>query len=198
MDRCREPSSNAGVGSRDNWQGPQLMPPDLRVRASFAAAMDEFRAEGRGVADDPSEIGRYLRHRHEAWLSDVAFQAFIDEERALCLEETPRPVGYVPSTELWWVEDETFLGRIGIRHRLTPALLEIGGHIGYDVRPSARRRGHATAMLREALIVARALGIRSALVTCSVDNVGSRMVIKRNAGVLEDQRGEKLRFWVPT
>src|SRR4029079_8211785 len=133
-----------------------------------------------------------------AWLSDVAFQAFIDEERALCLEETPRPVGYVPSTELWWVEDETFLGRVGIRHRLTPALLEIGGHIGYDVRPSARRRGHATAMLREALIVARGLAIERGLGTCSVDNVGSRTVIERNGGVLEDVRAVKLRFWVPT
>ena len=74
----------------------------------------------------------------------------------------------------------------------------MGGHIGYDVRPSARRRGHATAMLRGALIVARGLGIESALVTCSVDNVGSRTVIERNGGVLEDERAGKLRFWVPT
>jgi predicted acetyltransferase len=74
----------------------------------------------------------------------------------------------------------------------------MGGHIGYDVRPSARRRGYATAMLRDALIVARRLGIESALVTCSVDNVGSRTVIERNGGVLEDERSGKLRFWLPT
>ena len=70
--------------------------------------------------------------------------------------------------------------------------------IGYDVRPSARRRGHATGMLRDALIVARGLGIESALVTCMVDNVGFRTVIERNGGVLEDERAGKLRFWVPT
>ena len=160
--------------------------------------MDEFRAEGRGVADDHSEIGRYLRDRDDGWSSDEAFRAFTEEVRAQRLEQTPRPVGYVPSTELWWVDHDAFLGRVGIRHRLTPALLEVGGHIGYDVRPSARRRGHATAMLREALTVARELGIESALVTCNVDNVGSRTVIERNAGVLEDERGGKLRFWVPT
>jgi predicted acetyltransferase len=96
------------------------------------------------------------------------------------------------------VEGDEFLGRTSIRHRLTPALLEIGGHVGYDVRPSARRRGHATAMLQAALVVARDLGIDPALVTCDVDNVGSRTVIERNGGVLEDQRSGKLRFWVPT
>jgi predicted acetyltransferase len=74
----------------------------------------------------------------------------------------------------------------------------MGGHIGYDVRPSARRRGHATAMLRAALPVARGLGIESALVTCDEDNVASRKVIEANGGVFEDQRGDKLRFWIPT
>ena len=160
--------------------------------------MDEFRAEGRGVADDHSVIGHYLRDWHEAWSRDDAFRAFVEEIRAQRLEETPRPPGFVPVTERWWVEGDEFLGRVGIRHRLTPALLETGGHIGYDVRPSARRRGHATVMLREGLIVARRLGIERALVTCDIDNVGSRAVIERNGGVLEDERTGKLRFWVPT
>jgi predicted acetyltransferase len=53
-------------------------------------------------------------------------------------------------------------------------------------------------MLREPLIVARGLGIDRALVTCNVDNVGSRKVIERNGGVLEDERAGKLRFWMPT
>jgi predicted acetyltransferase len=74
----------------------------------------------------------------------------------------------------------------------------MGGHIGYDVRPSARRRGHATEMLRQALRVANELGIDPALITCDVDNVGSRTVIERNGGVLEDERNGKLRFWAPT
>src|SRR4249920_1243277 len=84
-------------GSRDNWPMPQLVPPDPRLRASFAGAMDEFRAEGRGVAGDQSEIGHYLRDRQDAWSSDEAFQAFAEEIRALRLEETPRPDGYVPA-----------------------------------------------------------------------------------------------------
>ena len=177
---------------------PELIPPDVRIRRSFERAMDEFRAEGRGSEDDRSVIGRYLRGPGAYRMSEAQFSAFVDEVRADRIEETPRPEGFVPATELWWVEGNEFLGRVSVRHRLTPMLLEIGGHIGYDVRPSARRRGHATAMLRQALSVANGLGIDPALVTCNVDNVGSRTVIERNGGVLEDQRAGKLRFWLST
>ncbi len=160
--------------------------------------MDEFGAEGRGGPDDHSVIGHYVRDRPGAWASDESFSVFTAEIRAQSFEETPRPAGFVPSTELWWTDGKAFLGRVGIRHRLTPNLRETGGHIGYDVRPSARRRGHATAMLRQALIVAQGLGIERALITCDVDNVASRAVIERNGGVLEDERSGKLRFWVST
>ena len=199
---CPGWSIEVGIGTTTStpsaWLLADLVPPDQRVRRSFAAALDEFRAEGRGSADDNSVIGRYLRDQPNGWSSDEAFRAFAEEVRAERLEATPRPAGFVPDTELWWVEGDEFLGRVGIRHRLTPALLEMGGHIGYDVRPSARRRGHATEMLRKALLVAHDLGIDPALVTCDVDNVGSRAVIERNGGVLEDVRAGKLRFWVPT
>jgi predicted acetyltransferase len=89
-------------------------------------------------------------------------------------------------------------GRLDIRHRLTPSLTEVGGHIGYDLRPSARRRGHSTTMLCEGLAVARTLGIELALLTCDHDNIASRRVIESAGGMLENQRGDKLRFWVPT
>jgi predicted acetyltransferase len=79
---------------------------------------------------------------------------------------------------------------------LTPWLRDYGGHVGYDVRPSARRRGHATAMLRRALPWCRDLGIDPVLVTCDVDNVASRRVIEKAGGQFEDRRDGKLRFWV--
>lgn len=76
--------------------------------------------------------------------------------------------------------------------------MEVGGHIGYDVRPTARRRGHATAMLRAALPIARRIGIETVLVTCDLTNTASRKVIESCGGRFEDERGGKLRFWVPT
>jgi predicted acetyltransferase len=177
---------------------PQLEPPTVRVHRSFLAAMAEFRAERRGAADDHTMIGADLRSHHPGWQHPAAFADYVAALRADELPDTPRPAGYVPCTTLWWLAEDEYLGRLAIRHRLTPALLEAGGHIGYDVRPAARRRGYATAMLRAALPLAAALGIDPALVTCDSDNVASRRVIERNGGALEDERAGKLRFWVPT
>lgn len=177
---------------------PELIPPDTRVHASFLAAMAEFQAEGRGAPDDDSMIGREIREYASQWAAPAEFARYVRELRDDALEESPRPDGHVPATTLWWASGNEYLGRIAIRHRLTPWLRDIGGHIGYDIRPSARRRGHATAMLAAALPTARGLGIDPALVTCDEDNIASRKVIEANGGALEDKRGDKLRFWVPT
>lgn len=177
---------------------PELSLPTVDVYRSFVAAMAEFRAEGRGGPYDHTGIGSELREFEHRWAVPEGFAAYVEWLRAQALEESPRPAGYVPSTALWWIDGDDYLGRLAIRHRLTDDLREVGGHIGYDMRPSGRRRGHATAMLRAALPMARDLGIQSALLTCDVDNVASRKVIESNGGVLEDQRGKKLRFWVPT
>jgi predicted acetyltransferase len=187
------------VASGTNGAMAELSLPTARVRCSFLAAMDEFCAEGRGGAEDHTMIGDEIREFGRAWSATPdGFTSYVRWLLAQTREDSPRPNGYVPSTTMWWVDESDFLGRIAVRHRLTPGLFEVGGHIGYDVRPTARRRGHATAMLRAALPVARDLGITSALLTCDVDNIASRTVIERNGGVLEDQRGDKLRFWVPT
>ncbi|MPZ85423.1 MAG: hypothetical protein GEV28_35570 [Actinophytocola sp.] len=60
-----------------------------------------------------------------------------------------------------------------------------GGHIGYGVLPAHRRRGHATGILRQSLVVTRAMGIDPALVTCDEDTVASRRAIDACGGRLE-------------
>ncbi len=80
-------------------------------------------------------------------------------------------------------------GAADSRHqRPAPPLTEVGGHIGYAVRPSARRQGIGTALLGLTLIEARKLGLVRVLVTCDVSNLGSARIIQRNGGVLEDER----------
>jgi predicted acetyltransferase len=140
------------------------------------------------------EVSRYASR----WADPAVFSEYVGWLCAQAQEDSPRPAGFVPSTTLWWVSDNEYLGRIAIRHRLTPRLRDYGGHIGYDIRPSARRHGHATAMLAAALPAAHALGIDPALITCDEDNIASRKIIETNGGTLEDQRGVKLRFWLPT
>lgn len=109
--------------------------------------------------------------------------------------------GRVPATMLFAVVDDEIVGRVHIRHELTPALLEEGGHVGYGVRPAHRRRGYATQMLRQGLEVVRALGVEEALVTCDDDNPGSIGTIENCGGVLEDKRPREegkltRRYWI--
>jgi predicted acetyltransferase len=177
---------------------PEFAQPATRVHASFVKAMAELQAEGRGDPGDDSMVGREMRTYGATWHLPATFAAYTNELRAQALEDAPRPAGHVPCTTLWWVEGDEYLGRLAIRHRLTEWLLNLGGHIGYDVRPTARRQGHATAMLRAALPVARELGIDDVLVTCDLDNVASRKVIEANGGRFDDERDGKLRFWVVT
>jgi len=177
---------------------PNLQLPTSEVRESFLEAMAEFAAERRGAPVDQTMIGHEIRTFGETWHTTEGFAAFVRSLRAEALEETPRPEGWVPCTTWWWLGNDGYLGRIALRHRLTERLLHEGGHIGYDVRPTARRRGHATAMLRAVLPEAAARGISSALVTCDADNVASAKVIQASGGVLENELDGKLRFWVPT
>lgn len=173
---------------------PELVLPTTSVRESFLEAMDEFVAEGA----ENSQTAAWIQYNAPGWRDPATFATFVAAVRADAEEETPRPVGHVPCTTLWWVDGEDYLGRIAIRHRLTDFLREVGGHIGYDVRPTRRREGHATAMLQQSLPWARGLGIDPALVTCDDDNIGSIRVIENAGGGLEDVRGNKRRYWVPT
>lgn len=180
---------------------PQLIAPTVAAHASFLDAVKEFEAEGRGVPGDESMLGWDITRFGTRWQDQDVFAAYVERILAQAREDGPLPEGWVPTTTLWYADGEhheIFLGRLSIRHRLTPRLLEWGGLIGYDVRPSARRRGHATAMLREALPVAHRLGLDPVLLTCDHDNVASRRVIESNGGVYEDRRGEKLRYWIAT
>ena len=114
---------------------------------------------------------------------------------------------YVPATFLVAEVDGVLVGRGSVRHELNEWLSVWGGHIGYGVRPAYRRRGHATAILRGCLDLARDLGIEEALVTCDVDNAGSEAVI-RACGWFPDPElplvaagvdvSAKKRFLVPT
>jgi len=177
---------------------PELIPPDIRFHRSFLAAMAEFQAEGRVGFDEDSSTGQDIGKHARQWADPAEFVRYLRKLEDEARDDSPRPDWRVPQTTLWWVSGIEYLGRISIRHRLTADLRKIGGHIGYDIRPSARQRGHATAMLAAALPVARSLGIDAALLTCDEDNIASRKVIEANGGELEDKRDGKLRYWVPT
>lgn len=147
-----------------------LESPSVRLHSAFLDMARDFQDHGNA---------RYVRDAED-------FAVFLGRCRD---EEEGRvavPAG-VPVSSFWLVEDDRILGSSRLRHRLTPELDREGGNIGYDIRPSERRRGFATLLLRLTLGRAAILGLERARITCDADNIGSIRVIEKNGGVLEDE-----------
>jgi len=169
---------------------PHLALPELKYKASYLAALAEYQAEDlpnyRGI--DPIAL-------------ESNFEAYIDQLHSESLGEN-LPDGFVPHTVFWLVEGDTYLGRVDLRHVLNDFLHREAGHIGYDVRPSERRKGYGNLALKLGKEKAKEIGMNEVLITCDVTNIGSTKIIEANGGKLENviQVGEgkpdKNRFWI--
>ena len=144
---------------------------------SFLAALREGYSRDTLRAETPESIAEIAADP----------EAFIESQRNPPTTVTLPDGGQgpaVPSSVLWYVEGETFLGSFHVRHHLNENLEKVGGHVGYAVRPSARGHGHASAMLAEGLDYIRAnLPLRRVLLTVNALNPASIKVIEKNGGV---------------
>ena len=115
--------------------------------------------------------------KYEEWLSKKH-----DEYNNINLEE-----GRVPSSFYFLMDGNRILGSISIRHSIDSDMLKrFGGHIGYNIRPSERRKGYATKMLNLAIEKCEELGLEEVMVTCKENNIGSAKTIENNCGILKE------------
>ena len=165
----------------------------VEVSENFREQVLEYKDE----FDNNNEIlhgtaGLGKAENFEEWLKAIVDNSF---------EETVRQ-GFVPSSTYLAVrvEDDKLLGMIDIRHKLNEYLFNFGGHIGYSIRKSERRKGYATKMISLALEECKKLGMDKVLLVCDKDNIGSVKSIINNGGVLENEvlkEGKLIqRYWI--
>lgn len=149
-----------------------LKRPQARFKASYIEAVWEYVSEKRTVSWHP-EI---LRRRFDEYL------------RVLQQAESEPLAGMAPASRFWLIGPaDRYLGDVDVRHHLNEALGRFGGHIGYKIRPSERRKGYGKLICRLGIQEARKLGIGDILITCDDDNIGSCKIIEANGGQLQDK-----------
>jgi predicted acetyltransferase len=167
-----------------------LSAPDPTLRGEMIALAEEFY-----LAGEP-----YLRDYRLLMESD--FGGYVRTLAGHAVGVGLQP-GWVPYHSYWLLLDgRTVVGISSLRHYLTPSLEDLGGHIGYMIRPGYRRRSCGTAILQLTLTKARARHLQRVLLTCDSDNKGSARVIERNGGQLASEsytplNGKQVRrYWI--
>jgi len=168
----------------------ELVRPSAAFRDSYRSLVAEF------TASDEKLVPFTLAFAHDDFAGML-------EKLASSSRGVGLPEGFVAHSTFWLVENGAeVVGVSNLRHALTPALRREGGNVGYGIRPSARRRGLATKLLRLTLLRARDIGLTRVLLTCAKVNSASVNTILRNGGVLESEeflpeRDEIVqRYWV--
>jgi predicted acetyltransferase len=173
----------------------QLCAPTLELESAYQACEAEYNAHGEdflgaGAANDWSAYVAQCAEEAQGIVRDPARVA----QTVLLLVRV--------SAHATPPAQATLLGVAKLRHTLTPTLEDIGGHIGYSIRPGERGKGYGDLILALTLERARTLGLSHVLLTCDSDNIRSARVIVRNGGVLTSEgysplRGARVsRYWI--
>ncbi|MDR2902584.1 MAG: GNAT family N-acetyltransferase [Lactobacillales bacterium] len=142
----------------------RLIRPTKRLLATVKRAIPEYQ-------NDPAEHVLSVKRLIDALNDDFKtyFQDVRNNRFGIGLKK-----GYVPSTELWLMDGDAYIGSVSIRHYLNKSLEKVGGHIAGEILPSYRGKGIAKKALRLSLShLRRYHGVDRALVTCKANNIAS-------------------------
>jgi predicted acetyltransferase len=169
-----------------------LISPGIEYKKDAQEYIKEF-IENHSEINGSGGLHRYIND-YKNWLKKIKDDININAN------ETDK----VPANTFFAVRDhdKKIIGMVNIRHKLNEKLKIKGGYIGYSVRPSERRKGYATEILKLGLEKLKEMGINKVLVTCDKDNIGSAKTIQNNLGILKDELVDKdtgkiiQRYWI--
>ena len=96
--------------------------------------------------------------------------------------------------------DNKIIGSIQLRHSLTTELEKHGGHIGYGIRPSERKKGYGSQQLSLALEIAKEMDISRVMIICDKDNIASGRTAMSCGGILTEENfyegKEQQIYWI--
>jgi predicted acetyltransferase len=156
-----------------------LVKPTIELKSGYLSFYQEWKESGEDmipwvISKDPKDFQGMIKF-------------LLDSEK-----DENIPENWVPCSTYWLVNDnKKVIGAVNIRHRLNDSLFNSGGHIGYGIRPSERRKGFATQLLSLSLVKAKELGLHEVLVVCDSNNIGSAKTILNNGGVPDSNFIEK-------
>ena len=167
----------------------------IRPTSEYASQIAEYRQEFLGAGDSMDGTGPLRRTEGPEEYIEICKN---------CEDHKTVPSHLVPATQFLFVRvsDNRLVGMLQVRHEFNDYLSKYGGHIGYSVRPSERRKGYAKEMLKAVLPFCKGIGLNKVLITCSDGNIGSEKTILANGGVYEytvhEPNGDRdlKRFWI--
>ncbi|MCP4639117.1 MAG: GNAT family N-acetyltransferase [bacterium] len=175
--------------------------PEVAEQLSFVSPSAAYEADFWAMIDEYSRVGEryeppmlFPKGRH--------FSSYLRRAEEIARGEGALPSG-VPMNIYWLVRGERrILATCYLRWALTEPLENEGGHIGYKVRPSERRKGYGTKLCAMALDTAARRGLNQVLITCDTANVASARIIETNGGRLANHTtsyhtgNQVSRYWV--
>ena len=109
---------------------------------------------------------------------------------------------YTEKTYILVDENNYIYGSCNIRYPLVGNLINLGGNIGYAIRPNERGKGYGTELLKLAMLKCKELGLEKMLITARVENIQSNGLIKKCGGIQDTDYIDEMsgivfhRYWI--